>query len=59
MDSKPEAMISKHCRYCGGGVVGSLFDHERNCVMKPEPAGHDPDLDENGRCRICGEYEGE
>jgi hypothetical protein len=22
-------------------------------------AGHDPDLDENGRCRICGQYEPE
>lgn len=33
---------------------------QRNCICDDEPWwGHDPDLDENGICRICGKYEPE
>jgi hypothetical protein len=40
-------------------VEGCPGKHTSKWQICPDRAGHDPDLDEDGRCRICGEYEPE
>jgi hypothetical protein len=50
----------KPCRYCGFLFDPDvLYEHQVDCPMSPLTAGHDPDYDQDGRCRICGEFDAE
>lgn len=54
-----EQMLPENCR-----CLGDLTEPNPRCPVHGYPEhledeGHDPDLDENGVCRVCGEFEPE
>lgn len=52
-------------RVCNACEEGRHWDCSRSvschcdCDAEALDYGHDPDLDENGICRVCGQYEPE
>lgn len=63
MNGKPEALTKEEShdpppRY-SCFEEGCPGNHISKWDICPERAGHDPDYDEDGRCRICGEYDAE
>ena len=57
--------VTKERRLCSACEEGRHHDCsmsnscECDCDGEALDYGHDPDLDENGICRVCGEFEPE
>lgn len=55
----PDETVTYACGECGKPIKTGCYCIECMAEAVPPYEGHDPDLDENGVCRVCGQYEPE
>lgn len=54
MSDRTDEQHGVRCVFCGFDKTVCICDG-----ASADDEGHDPDLDENGVCRVCGKYEPE